>query len=87
MARTEENNISMVLEHKDDGTATMSVKWDYLGRPAGVWVQYGPETSHKEAFSMLAQGMWEAMQNPSDYYVDQPERGEMTVAPYWDGLQ
>ena len=83
---TERNNLSFTLVHKDNGEATMSVMWDYDGEPSGVWVEYNQETSHKEAFSMLAQGLWEAMQDPRNFRVSQEERGEMTVAPYWSGL-
>ena len=86
MARTEENTLSMVLDHKDDGTSTMSVSWDYREHRVGIWVRYGPETSHKEAFSMMVEGQWKAMQSPLDYIVNQPKRGETTIVPYWDGL-
>ena len=72
--KTEHMQIAFVVDHKDDGTATMSARWTKNGHEVGVWVRYGQETSHKEAFSMLAQGMWEAFQDPDGYNVEQPER-------------
>ena len=84
---TEGNRIDFLLTHKKDGIAIFSANWDYANRRVGVWVRYGPETSHKEGFSMLAEGLWKAMQDPLDYIIEQEERGETTVKPYWDGLR
>ena len=87
MAKTEHLRMNFVVDHKDDGTAIMSVHWHKNGHETGVWIRYDHETSHKEAFSTLAQGMWEALQDPDAYNVEQEERGETKPAPYWDGLR
>ena len=74
------------VDHKADGTATMGVHWFKNGHETGVWVRYGAETSHKEAFSMMCQGMWEALQDPDSFNIEQDHRGANEQAPYWDAL-
>ena len=86
MPKTEELLMSFIVEHKDDGTATMAAHWMKNGHETGVWVRYNHETSHKEAFSMLSQGIWEALQDPDAFDIEQDHRGEPDMAPYWDGL-
>lgn len=87
MPKTEVLQMFFTVDHKDDGTATMSAHWVKNGHETGVWVRYGHENSHKEAFSMLSQGMWEALQDPDAYNIEQDERGETQPEPYWDGLR
>jgi hypothetical protein len=83
----ERNQIEFLARQLEDGTATLSAMWEYKNKRVGVWVRYKQETSHKEAFSILCQGIWEAMQSPLDFIVEQENRGEMEVEPYWDGLK
>ena len=86
MSSTEHLQIVFVVDHKNEAETTMSARWTKNGHEVGVWVRYGQENSHREAFSMLSQGMWEALQDPDGFNVEQDERGKMTVPPYWDGL-
>jgi len=87
MSRTEERNIFLVVDKKPDGSTTMSARWQANGHETGVWVQYGAEISHKEAFSMLMQGVWEALQDPDSYNIEQYSREGNITPPYWDGLR
>lgn len=84
---SEKNRVNILRSEWSDGTTTMAADWDWNGGPVGVWVRYDPQTSHKEAFSMLMQGLWEAMQDPSNFSVEQTQRGEMEIEPYWDGVK
>ena len=65
----------------------MGARWPKNGHETGTWVKYGPETSHKEAFSMLCQGIWEAMQDPEDHNIEQEKRPGTKPEPYWDGTR
>ena len=65
----------------------MGAKWEKNSHATGVWVKYGPENSHKEAFSMLCQGMWEAFSDPDDNNIEQEKRIGTEPGPYWDGTR
>ena len=65
----------------------MAARWHKNGHETGVWVRYGQENSHKEAFSMLVQGMWEALQDPDSYNIEQTTRVGNVTEPYWDALR
>ena len=47
--------------------SSMAVSWEKNGHETGVFVEYGPGVSHKEAFSVMCQGMWEALQDPDSF--------------------
>lgn len=47
----------------------MSANWEKNWHPVGVWVRYGEGVSHKYAFSVLSQGVWEAFQRPDDFNI------------------
>jgi len=66
--------------------STMGVSWTFNMKERGVWVKYNRSTSHRDAFSVLMQGMWEAMMNPDDYVVEQDHRGETEPEPYWSNI-
>ncbi len=87
MAFTEELEMKMVADHKEDGTATMSCRWTRNGHETGVWVRYDQDTSHKAAFSKLVQGMWEAIIDPDSFNIEQDTRIGNITEPYWDGLK
>ena len=54
---------------EDDGFSSISVFWEAKNNPAGLWVKYSENVSHRHAFSVLAEGMWKAMQDPVLYDV------------------
>jgi len=58
-------------ERKDEeGFSSISVFWEAADNAAGVWVKYSDDVSHKHAFSVMAEGMWKAMQDPEAYNID-----------------
>lgn len=47
--------------------SSIAVNWLKNGHETGLLVEYGPNVSHKEAFSIMCQGMWEALQDPDSF--------------------
>ena len=85
MGQTERLNVEFnMTEWTERGYSSMAVQWDRNMHPVGVWVRYGPKTSHKLAFSYLMQGMWEAMQDPDGNDISQTHRGTTEFPPYWE---
>ena len=47
--------------------SVLAVSWDKNGHTVGLMVEYSVNRSHKEAFSVLVAGMWEALQDPDSF--------------------
>jgi len=77
--------LSAVERGDDDGMSSISVFWDSVDHPVGLWVKYSQSISHKQAFSVLAEGLWKALQDPEkfDVSVDSPAADKNgNPAPY-----
>lgn len=45
----------------------MAASWLKNGHETGVFVEYSANVSHKTAFSVMCEGMWEALQDPDAF--------------------
>lgn len=52
-----------------DPYASFAARWEHNGNPVGVWVRYSQKVSHRYAFSVLMEGVWEALQLPDKFDI------------------
>ena len=67
----EDRNVTRELDPNipEQTHSSFACHWEKNGHPVGLWVEYGPNVSHKEAFSVLVEGVWEALQRPDDFDI------------------
>jgi hypothetical protein len=88
MPEKEQVRISLsLIRYPEKGYSTMGADWFKNMHQRGVWVKYDHSASHKEAFSMLCQGIWEALSDPDAHIVEQETREGTEPAPYWDNTR
>lgn len=75
--------LSAAERGENDDMSSMSVFWELAQHPVGVWVKYTQDVGHKQAFSVLAEGIWEALQNPDNFNVgrDGPDVDDLGNPP------